>query len=473
VNREEIAANDHLVWLLKRDRLMVSVCLAVVTLIAADYILAGAGMGMTAVQMTVPMQYMGADTGGEWTPGYTLSIFFMWWVMMIAMMLPSAAPTILLAAALNRRAQVDAQPYGSTAAFTAGYLLAWAAFSLIAVALQYFLQRAGMLSMHLESVNSALTGALLLAAGAWQLSPMKNACLSHCRSPVQFLTRYRKPGTIGALYMGMHHGLYCLGCCWFLMALLFVGGVMNLYWIVGLALFVFIEKVLAPGRQLGKIAGVGLLGWGAVVLALLWSSASSADSAAARCDIYPAGEDHATRMLHCTFSQRQGYITINREDGVVHELSPEGDVPGNYVDDKGRKVYRQSGLGDQGSIFRFPDESVYVYWSTAALEAQSAADNPTAPFTTDDYDATTLLNCRAIESDAFSTCPAGILRMEDKQASIVVQSPAGEQFTINFMMDYVNATNRDVDAQLHGDTWTVTINGKEVYEVPLAAIEGG
>jgi hypothetical protein len=177
-------------------------------------------------------------------------------------------------------------------------------------------------------------------------------------------------------------------------------------------------------------------------------------------------------MIHCGFSQRQGYITISREDGVTHDLSPVGDVPGNYRDQDGRAVYRQSGLGDDGLIFRFPDESVYVYWSTAALEP-SEEDNPTAPFSTRDYDATALLRCRGVDEPDFGICPAGVQRMEDGQGSVVVLSPKGEQFTINFMKDYVNATNREAQATLEGDIWTVTINGVEIYEVPLAMIEGG
>jgi len=177
-------------------------------------------------------------------------------------------------------------------------------------------------------------------------------------------------------------------------------------------------------------------------------------------------------MIPCTFSQRQGYVTINREDGITHDLEPVGKTPGNFRDQNGQAVYRQSGLGDQGLIFRFPNGSVYVYWSTAALQPADP-ENPTTPFTTEDYDATTLLPCREVSETEFRICPAGILRMEDNQASIVVQSPKGEQFTINFMTDYVNATNREAEAVLDGDLWTVTINGEEVYEVPLAAIEGG
>ncbi|AHF05108.1 hypothetical protein MARPU_15610 [Marichromatium purpuratum 984] len=203
----------------------------------------------------------------------------------------------------------------------------------------------------------------------------------------------------------------------------------------------------------------------------LWALPAVADSTDARCEIYPKGEDRAERTLPCTFSQRQGNVTISREDGVVHELAPSGEAVGNFRDQAGRPVYRQSGLGDQGLIFRFPDESLYVYWDRGM--ATDAADNPTRPFSTADYDATTLLRCRALTAEAFGQCPADILRMDEGQASIVVQSPAGEQFTINFMTGYVNATNRSAEASLDGDTWTVVIDGQEVYEVPLAAIEGG
>jgi len=210
----------------------------------------------------------------------------------------------------------------------------------------------------------------------------------------------------------------------------------------------------------------------AVALATTWAGSAIADSTAAACEIYPAGEDHTDVTIPCTFSQRQGHVTIYRSDGVVHDLDPVGDSPGNYTDQHGRTVYRQSGLGDQGLIFRLPDESVFVYWSTAALEPRDD-DNPTAPFSTADYDATTLLRCRGADAADFGSCPAGILRMEDGQASIVVQDPAGEQFTINFMTDYVNATNREVTARREGDTWILEFVNGQVWEVPLAAIEGG
>lgn len=209
------------------------------------------------------------------------------------------------------------------------------------------------------------------------------------------------------------------------------------------------------------------------IATLFWTVPATADSTEARCDIYPAGSDHASKMIACTFGQRQGYITISRDDGVMHNLSPDGNTTGNFRDQDGSTVYRESGMGAQGLSFRFPDESVYVYWNTAALHPSQGADNPTAPFTTADYDATTLLRCLAPGATQYGTCPAGILRMEDGEASIVVQNQAGERFTINFMKDYVNATNREVEAQLTEGTWVVSVSNGEVYEVPLAAIEGG
>jgi hypothetical protein len=211
-------------------------------------------------------------------------------------------------------------------------------------------------------------------------------------------------------------------------------------------------------------------------LSMGWSLPSAADSTQARCEIYPNGSDKLQTMVPCTFGQRQGYITITREDGVTYDLSPVGDTPGNFRDQDGNAVYRQSGLGEAGLIFRFPKESVFLYWDNAATEG-ATADNATAPFATKyeggEYDATTLLRCKAKGAATFGQCPAGILRMEDAQASIVIQSPGGAQFTVNFMTDYVNATVGEVDARLNGDLWTVTRDNGEVYEVPLSAIEGG
>ena len=212
------------------------------------------------------------------------------------------------------------------------------------------------------------------------------------------------------------------------------------------------------------------------VLLAGWVLPAAADSTQARCEIYPRGSDMLETMLPCTFSQRQGTISISRNDGVTYDLSPVGDRPGNFRDQDGQPVYRQRGLGEVGLIFRFPTESLFVYCDDAA-SGGAAADNATAPFATKyaggEYDATTLLRCKTAGATAFGTCPAGILRMEDAQASIVIQSPRGAQFTINFMTDYVNATVGEIDTVRNGDLWTIKRDNGEVYEVPLSAIEGG
>lgn len=264
------AESNALERLLRRDRLVVTIALLAVIALAWLYTVSGAGMGMSAFEMTRP----GIQPDSQPVPmpmSEPVSVFVllaMWWVMMIAMMLPSATPVVLLAAALNRRSHAAQPPYGNTLFFASGYLLAWLFFSGLAAAAQSVLQGNGLLSPMLQSNSSNLTAALLIAAGAWQFSPIKQACLRHCRSPVTFLTRHRRPGNSGALVMGLHHGSYCLGCCWFLMALLFVGGVMNLYWIAGLALFVLLEKLFAGGAWFGRVAGAVLLLSG--IAALVW-----------------------------------------------------------------------------------------------------------------------------------------------------------------------------------------------------------
>jgi predicted metal-binding membrane protein len=257
--------------LLRRDRQLVVIALVSVVAIAWIYTISGAGMGMNAIEMS---RMPWTDTGGHhmnMSMSGTHSVFVllvMWWVMMVAMMLPSAAPTILLTAALNRRSTAERPPYGATTFFTLGYLLAWLFFSLVAAVAQFMLESNGWLSSMMHSNSTYLTAGLLLAAGVWQFSSIKQACLRHCRSPVDFITRYRRPGNRGALLMGIHHGTYCLGCCWFLMALLFVGGVMNLYWVAGLALFVLVEKLFSKGVWFGRVAGAGLVITGAALLVL-------------------------------------------------------------------------------------------------------------------------------------------------------------------------------------------------------------
>jgi predicted metal-binding membrane protein len=260
---------------IRRDRLVVVTALAAVIALSWAYLLAGAGMGMSALEMTQAQRGMAEDMPGMamatpavWSPGYAVLMFFMWWIMMVAMMLPSAAPMILLFAALNRKQRDSGQPYVATSIFALGYLAAWAVFGLVATMLQWGLELTGMLSPLLVGSNEIFCGVLLVAAGAYQLTPIKHACLRQCRSPLAFLGTHWRRGARGALRMGVQHGAYCVGCCWFLMGLLFFGGVMNLYWIVGLALFVLFEKTIPAGHWLGYATGVGLSVWGAALLGI-------------------------------------------------------------------------------------------------------------------------------------------------------------------------------------------------------------
>ena len=255
---------------LRRDRLVVVIALVAVIVLSWAYVLAGAGMGMNAFKMTrmtgggVAMD--GMMVSGSWTAGYAVVIFLMWWVMMLGMMLPSAAPLLLLFARMMRKEKEKGAPYVPTGVFALGYAVMWAAFSAIATGAQWGLEAYGLLSGMMVGTSALLGAVLLIAAGVWQLTPLKSACLRHCRSPIGFLSAHWRPGQSGAFRMGLEHGAFCLGCCWFLMALLFYGGVMNLYWIVGLAVYVLIEKLIPAGARIGQWTGIVLIAWGAVLL---------------------------------------------------------------------------------------------------------------------------------------------------------------------------------------------------------------
>jgi predicted metal-binding membrane protein len=229
----------------RRSRTITIAGLVILAVLAWAYLLSGAGMNRMSA-----MPGMG--------PGWPL-IFSMWSVMMVAMMVPSAAPAILLYARVHRHSgQFGDAPH--TAAFAGGYLLCWLAFSAVAATLQ---QELGSLAFG----SRPAAAALLMGTGAYQLSPFKDACLSRCRSPAEFLARHFRPGSSGALRLGLLHGAYCVGCCWMLMTLLFVGGIMNLVWVAGLTLLVAAEKLLPGGTWIARISGAGLIGWGAYLLA--------------------------------------------------------------------------------------------------------------------------------------------------------------------------------------------------------------
>jgi predicted metal-binding membrane protein len=244
---------------LRRDRLVVTAGLALVAIAAWGWTLAGMGMQMGLGGM--------AMTAATWSPSHAVLIFLMWWVMMAAMMVPSAAPLVLLAAALHRRKGRDGRPDLAAGLLTAGYLTVWGAFSLAATLTQWGLDLAGLISPGTMAAGPAVAGGILLAAGLYQLTPVKQACLRVCRSPITFVTAHWRPGTAGAFRMGLAHGAYCLGCCWFLMTLLFVGGVMNPFWIGGIALYVLMEKLVLRGHLLSRVSGLLLASSGIAMLA--------------------------------------------------------------------------------------------------------------------------------------------------------------------------------------------------------------
>lgn len=247
---------------LRHERTLVLAGLAGVIALAWVWLLAGAGLHMDEMDIGGGQIMLMAP---PWTPGYAATIFIMWIVMMAAMMLPSAAPAILLAAALTRRTG-ELHALASSWQFGLGYLGIWGAFSLVATGLQFALDRAGVLSETMASSSFVLAALLLIAAGVYQWTPWKQACLRHCRSPVEFFTRYWRRGPFGAMRAGAWHGAFCLGCCWMLMGLLFVGGLMNMFWIAGLALLVLIEKLFPFDRRVSQLTGAALVGWGVFVL---------------------------------------------------------------------------------------------------------------------------------------------------------------------------------------------------------------
>jgi predicted metal-binding membrane protein len=237
--------------ILGRDRVVVLAAVAVIAGLAWWYLVSMAGM-----------EAMMAPSLAGWTAADFWTMFVMWAVMMVGMMLPSAAPLLLVHARLARENRARGQSAAPTVAFAIGYLLAWTGFSLVATVLQWGLDRAALLSTELRATTPYLGAAFLIGAGIYQLTPAKRACLVHCRSPLAFLLHHWRNGAGGAVRMGLEHGLYCIGCCWLLMALLFVGGIMNLLWIAGISILVLLEKVVPRGEAIAMVAGALLVGAG-------------------------------------------------------------------------------------------------------------------------------------------------------------------------------------------------------------------
>lgn len=256
--------------MLRRERLIIGGCLAAMAILAWLYLFhtktAMPGMGMAGMDMP-GMIMPGLQV---WGPSTVLLLFVMWAVMMVAMMLPSATPMLLAFLTVNKQRQAAARPYVPVSIFLFGYLAVWTGFSAVATLAEWGLHQAALLSPAMAATSPTLNGGLLIAAGVFQWTPLKSACLKGCRSPLTFLMREWREGAAGAFIMGLRHGAFCVGCCWVLMALLFVAGVMNLFWVAVIALFVMAEKILAKGELLGHVTGIALLIAGAAMMARLW-----------------------------------------------------------------------------------------------------------------------------------------------------------------------------------------------------------
>jgi predicted metal-binding membrane protein len=252
--------------------LTLSGILALCVLAWAYLLVEASGMsGMSEMSEMAGMADMAGDAmGSRWTLTEWAYLCVMWSIMMVAMMLPSALPAILLvervAASCRERNASRAAVSATTPLFVAGYLASWTAYSVVAATVQWALHGALLVSDAMASASPVLSGSLLVGAGLFQLTPLKIRCVTHCRSPLSFLMGHWREGAWGAFRMGVGHGSYCVACCWALMALLFVLGVMNLIWVTALAAIVLLEKTLPAGRWVTGSLGAGLIAWGVVVL---------------------------------------------------------------------------------------------------------------------------------------------------------------------------------------------------------------
>jgi predicted metal-binding membrane protein len=186
-------------------------------------------------------------------------MFVMWTIMMIAMMVPTAMRSVLIFTGISAQQERRGRPFVSGYWFAAGYIIVWTAFSVGATVLQWGLDQAALLSPRMALYSPFIGALIFMMAGVWQMSPLKDTCLRHCRSPLVFLAQNFRPGKFGAVRLGLRHGLYCLGCCWLLMGLLFIGGVMNIVWIIAITIFMLVEKLLPPTLTTSRISGMVML----------------------------------------------------------------------------------------------------------------------------------------------------------------------------------------------------------------------
>lgn len=244
--------------LIKKDRLIIYSGLIIITALSWTYMFhldnEMRNMDMSMAHLMPEMQV--------WDLEKFVLMFVMWVVMMVAMMLPSASPTALIFAKVHHNRKSTGKPFVPLVFFLSGYFTIWSVFSLAATTLQWVLHQTALLSPMMVSTSPLLGGPILLAAGLFQFTPIKYSCLSRCRNPLNFLVTEWQEGNYGAFTMGVKHGCFCVGCCWMLMALLFVAGVMNLLWVAAIALFVLVEKSLPYSVWTGRGGGILLIAWG-------------------------------------------------------------------------------------------------------------------------------------------------------------------------------------------------------------------
>lgn len=227
------------------------------------FYMAWAMANMDQVEMWMP-----PTASASWAAWDYFMLFVMWATMMVAMMTPSTLPMVAMFTTLNRNRHKRQQPYAPTFIFVTGYLLAWAGFSVLATIAQWPLHTAGLLNPMMDSRSYLLSGLVLLVAGVYQWTPAKDACLRSCRSPLGFLMTEWRDGMMGAMIMGVRHGVYCVGCCWALMLVLFGVGVMNMLWVMLITAFVLIEKIIPNPKAMRMLSGMALVCWGGYWLSL-------------------------------------------------------------------------------------------------------------------------------------------------------------------------------------------------------------
>ena len=256
-------SSNSLKSLLKRDRLVIISGLLFITLLSWLYIIylyqQMVYMDMNALFFAMPMT-------PEWTAIDFILLFLMWLVMMIAMMTPSVAPLILIFAKVNRQRRQQDHPFVNVVYLITGYFLVWAAFSLGATSLQWLLQQISLLNPEMKTTSKILGSMILIVTGIFQFTPLKQTCLKYCRTPLGFVLQHWKEGKSGALKMGLENGVHCVGCCWLLMVVLFVAGIMNLLWVGLITLFVLVEKISAGIKWIPYVAGLLLIVFGVLFL---------------------------------------------------------------------------------------------------------------------------------------------------------------------------------------------------------------